>query len=61
MCRRQHEFPGLVVLEFGRSHGLQPVKVVDHETQIPVYFSDPWGHALEVTTYDHKHVHKALQ
>jgi len=41
-------------VEFGRALGLTPMRVIDHETQISVYFSDPYGHALEVTTHDHK-------
>lgn len=46
---------------FGRERGLQPMKVVDHETQISVYFNDPWGHALEVTTHDHKRGREAMK
>ena len=26
---------------------------IDHEKAWSVYFSDPWGNALEVTTYDY--------
>jgi hypothetical protein len=28
--------------------------VVDHETAYSIYFSDPYGHHLEITTYDHE-------
>jgi len=34
----------------------QPVtrtSVVDHEKAYSIYFSDPYGHLLEVTTYEH--------
>lgn len=33
-----------------------PESVVDHELAYSVYFSDPWGHLLEVTTYDYDEV-----
>ena len=29
-----------------------PDGVVDHQQSLSIYFSDPWGHLLEVTTYD---------
>ncbi|NET39789.1 MAG: VOC family protein [Cyanothece sp. SIO1E1] len=32
----------------------------DHERAISVYFSDPWGNLLEVTTYEHTEVRSAL-
>ncbi len=48
-------------LEFGRERGLEPMKFVDHESQFSVYFSDPCGHAFELTTYDHKRVRDALK
>jgi catechol 2,3-dioxygenase-like lactoylglutathione lyase family enzyme len=34
----------------------QPVtadSVVDHQQAYSIYFDDPWGHLLEVTTYDY--------
>ena len=31
---------------------LNTLEVVDHEQSFSVYFYDPWGHALEVTTYE---------
>jgi catechol 2,3-dioxygenase-like lactoylglutathione lyase family enzyme len=34
--------------------------VVDHQTAYSVYFSDPYGHRLEVTTYDHEATRTAL-
>lgn len=33
-----------------------PGAVVDHDRSFSVYFADPWGHPLEVTTYDYEHV-----
>ena len=27
--------------------------VVDHQQAYSIYFDDPWGHLLEVTTYDY--------
>jgi catechol 2,3-dioxygenase-like lactoylglutathione lyase family enzyme len=34
--------------------------VVDHEKAYSVYFSDPYGHRLEVTTYDYEATRTAL-
>jgi hypothetical protein len=34
--------------------------VVDHDKAYSVYFSDPYGHRLEVTTYDHDGLRTAL-
>ena len=34
--------------------------VVDHEKAYSVYFSDPYGHHLEVTTYDYEATREAL-
>jgi hypothetical protein len=34
----------------------QPItadSVVDHQQAYSIYFDDPWGHLLEVTTYDY--------
>jgi catechol 2,3-dioxygenase-like lactoylglutathione lyase family enzyme len=39
-------------VEYGRQLGLTPMKVQDHTTTISVYFKDPYGHDLEVTTWD---------
>jgi catechol 2,3-dioxygenase-like lactoylglutathione lyase family enzyme len=33
---------------------------VDHQQAFSIYFSDPYGHRLEVTTYDHAAVRAAL-
>jgi catechol 2,3-dioxygenase-like lactoylglutathione lyase family enzyme len=34
--------------------------LVDHEAAYSIYFSDPYGHRLEVTTYDHEATRAAL-
>ena len=34
--------------------------VVDHDQAFSIYFSDPYGHRLEMTTYDHQQVRAAL-
>ena len=39
---------------------LGPENIKDHEQAISVYFSDPDGNPLEVTTYDHVKVRKEL-
>jgi catechol 2,3-dioxygenase-like lactoylglutathione lyase family enzyme len=39
--------------ELHLSEGEASVRVVDHQTAFSVYFTDPYGHRLEVTTYDH--------
>ena len=39
-------------VEYGRQLGLTPMKVQDHTTTISVYFKDPYGHDLEVTTWE---------
>lgn len=33
-------------------NALTTLEVIDHQASLSVYFRDPWGHALEVTTYD---------
>ncbi len=40
-------------VEYGRRAGLEPMTVQDHDMTVSVYFRDPYGHELEVTTYDH--------
>jgi catechol 2,3-dioxygenase-like lactoylglutathione lyase family enzyme len=34
--------------------------VVDHDLSVSVYFTDPYGHRLEVTTYEHEYVVERL-
>jgi hypothetical protein len=45
--------------QLGLKDGELPVQVVDHETAFSAYFADPYGHRLEVTTYDHEDVRAA--
>ena len=33
----------------------------DHDKAFSLYFSDPWGHRLELTTYEHDAVRAALR
>jgi catechol 2,3-dioxygenase-like lactoylglutathione lyase family enzyme len=35
--------------------------VVDHQKAYSIYFSDPYGHRLEVTTYDYESARAALE
>jgi catechol 2,3-dioxygenase-like lactoylglutathione lyase family enzyme len=44
-----------------RSSGQAIVGPQDHGKAWSVYFTDPWGHKLEVTTYDYAVVANALQ
>ncbi len=39
---------------------LTPGSVVDHQQAYSIYFVDPYGHLLEVTTYDYDVVSSAL-
>jgi catechol 2,3-dioxygenase-like lactoylglutathione lyase family enzyme len=43
-----------------RGHAVTIDSVVDHDKAYSVYFSDPYGHRLEVTSYDHDALRKAL-
>jgi catechol 2,3-dioxygenase-like lactoylglutathione lyase family enzyme len=57
--------PGfLAFLSHARNLGLRdrshPLRVRDHATAFSVYFSDPYGHRLEVTTYDHQAVRAGI-
>jgi catechol 2,3-dioxygenase-like lactoylglutathione lyase family enzyme len=36
-------------------------QVVDHQKSWSIYFSDPYGHLLEVTTYDYDFVSQGLK
>lgn len=33
--------------------------IVDHQLSFSIYFTDPYGHLLEVTTYDHDQVRRS--
>ena len=35
--------------------------VKDHDQALSLYFSDPWGHRLELTSYEHEAVRAALR
>jgi catechol 2,3-dioxygenase-like lactoylglutathione lyase family enzyme len=35
-----------------------PLRIRDHATAFSVYFTDPYGNALELTTYDHEDVRR---
>lgn len=54
----------LAFLRHARSLGLrdrsQPLRISDHTTAFSAYFSDPYGHRLEVTTYEHQVVRTGL-
>lgn len=43
-----------------RSPPLGAGDVQDHQKSLSVYFSDPWGNPLEVTTYDYAEAREAL-
>lgn len=44
-----------------RASGQKLEGPVDHDKAWSVYFSDPWGSALEVTTYDYDVVRQAME
>jgi catechol 2,3-dioxygenase-like lactoylglutathione lyase family enzyme len=43
-----------------KAQPLTPRSVVDHQQAYSIYFVDPYGHLLEVTTYDYSEVSAAL-
>lgn len=43
----------------GLGAGKGPARIVDHTTAFSIYFSDPYGNDLEVTTYEHAAVRAA--
>jgi catechol 2,3-dioxygenase-like lactoylglutathione lyase family enzyme len=45
--------PELALVD-GRQDPLTRSSVVDHQQAYSIYFFDPYGHQLEVTTYDYK-------
>ena len=47
--RRLSEVP----VSDGKGDRLTPAAVVDHEKAYSIYFNDPYGHQLEVTTYEY--------
>jgi catechol 2,3-dioxygenase-like lactoylglutathione lyase family enzyme len=54
----------LAFLRYARALGLRdrshPLRVFDHTRAFSAYFSDPYGHRLEVTTYDHEAVRAVI-
>jgi catechol 2,3-dioxygenase-like lactoylglutathione lyase family enzyme len=47
-------------LKDGQDRLVTPEAVVDHEKALSLYFVDPYGHRLEVTTYDYDAAQKGL-
>jgi catechol 2,3-dioxygenase-like lactoylglutathione lyase family enzyme len=51
-------------LRHARASGLRdrshPLRIYDHTTAFSAYFCDPYGHRLEVTTYDHAFVRAGI-
>lgn len=47
----------LAFLRHARAHNLRerggPLRLSDHTESFSLYFADPYGHRLEVTTYEH--------
>ena len=43
-----------------RGRIVTPRLAVDHDQAFSIYFCDPYGHRLEVTTYDHEETRRAL-
>jgi catechol 2,3-dioxygenase-like lactoylglutathione lyase family enzyme len=52
----------LPALQLTDHHGRQVTRdlAVDHDKAFSLYFSDPWGHHLELTTYEPEAVRAAL-
>jgi catechol 2,3-dioxygenase-like lactoylglutathione lyase family enzyme len=42
-----------LALESSTQQRVTAASVVDHQQAYSIYFDDPWGHLLEVTTYDY--------
>lgn len=47
-----HRLSELALIDAGH-HAVTPGSVIDHQQAYSIYFSDPYGHLLEVTTYDY--------
>ena len=52
---------GSLGLRDSRNNPMAESSVVDHGKAFSIYFSDPWGHRLEVTTYDSEAVRRWLE
>ena len=44
-----------------RGRVVTPRLAVDHDQSFSIYFCDPYGHRLEVTTYEHVETRRALE
>jgi hypothetical protein len=44
-----------------RGEELAQLTPVDHDGSFSIYFCDPWGHRLEITTYDYHAVADRLR
>lgn len=42
-----------LALTDARQRAVTPASVVDHQKAYSIYFSDPYGHLLEITTYEY--------
>jgi catechol 2,3-dioxygenase-like lactoylglutathione lyase family enzyme len=51
---------GELQLQDSRDRSVTPDSAVDHERAFSLYFSDPYGHRLELTTYEHEATRVAL-
>jgi catechol 2,3-dioxygenase-like lactoylglutathione lyase family enzyme len=47
-------------LQTARGRRVTPADVVDHARAFSIYFTDPWGTPLEVTSYDHEPIRAAV-
>ena len=50
-----------LALEDHHGRVVTPRLAVDHDRAFSIYFCDPYGHRLEVTTYDHEETKRALE
>jgi catechol 2,3-dioxygenase-like lactoylglutathione lyase family enzyme len=50
-----------VILFNRQGERLTAEQVVDHQKSWSIYFNDPYGHLLEVTTYDYDYVSQGLK
>ena len=51
---------GEIEVRDDKGRALTAAAVVDHDQAFSIYFVDPYGHNLEVTTYDHESTRAAL-
>jgi len=53
------ELPALN-LKDSRGRSVTKELVADHENAFSIYFNDPWGNFLEITTYEHTQIRQRL-